>query len=240
MIISDFEQLKPFRHKQGIYLFTDKENPTKHYVGKAKNLFKRIAQDHQNSTGKYYIDYVIKKYGLLKKFQIELIHWWDTPTNNLEVLALEAAVIDAYSCLTKQGGYNICLFGNDRTGISLSDEHKRKIGLKSKNRHPTLETRNKISKSLKGYVHKPMPQERKEQQSKIMKSRFTDKTNHPFYDHSIYTLKHRLTNELFEGTRCEFYTKFNLCPQNVSRVLSGKEKSIKQWILIPHLIDYQI
>ena len=77
MIITDFQQLEPFRYKTGIYLFTNKIEPDRHYGGKSVNLYKRIALEHKNGKdhSKQYIDRVIKKHGLLEYFTIELIHW---------------------------------------------------------------------------------------------------------------------------------------------------------------------
>jgi len=162
MIITNFKQLESFRNKSGIYLFTDKLYPNKRYAGKAYNrLYGRIAIEHKNGQGykTQYIDRIIKQYGLLERFNIELIHWWDETVDKWEVLALEVAVIDAYDCLVNKGGYNILLFNFDRTGTKASLETKEKLSKfwkekykngyisKNKGKKASLETKLKQSKN---------------------------------------------------------------------------------------------
>src|ERR1039458_169011 len=165
MIIENYEQLKPFRNKSGVYLFTNRAEPDRHYGGKSVNLYERIAENHKNATGNHYIDYVIKKHGLLEYFEIELVHWWETPVDKWEILALETAVIDEYKCLKEFGGYNLCFFSNDRTGLKHSQETKDKISLARKGKccgkenhnfgkHLSKEHKLKLSLTHKG---KPSP-----------------------------------------------------------------------------------
>lgn len=135
MIITRAEDLKQFKNITGIYVFTDKANPDRKYVGKSINLYRRIALEHKRADGGIYIHYVIKKHGLFEKFDIEIIHWWESRPDKYEALALETAAIDDYKSLKEFGGYNLCMFGSDPTGIKRTPEQninnsKSKIGKK--------------------------------------------------------------------------------------------------------------
>jgi len=117
MIINNFEELKQFKGKQGVYKFTRKTT-LKSYCGKGNDLWDRIVNSYNyeiKSNKKRPIINAIRRYGW-KNFEIEILHWWDKPVNKWEVLALETAFIDFEKSLIQQGGYNICLFPFDRTG----------------------------------------------------------------------------------------------------------------------------
>lgn len=51
-------------------------------------------------------------------------------------------------------------------------------------------------------------------------------------DKTIYKFKNETTEETFEGTRYNFYTKYNLTRSCVNELIYGTLKSIKKWILI--------
>ncbi len=247
MIITSYEQLKSFQYKPGIYIFINKKYPSKKYVGKANDLFYRIANQHKNAKSKQYIHRTIRrgKDGLLNNFYVELIHWWDNPVDTLEVLALETACIDAYDCLVEKGGYNICLFGNDTTGYKHTKESLEKISIASKGRkfsnlhkhrlsiarigfHPSQKTKNKLRIINSG---KKLSEITKEKISTTLKGKFCGSRNSN-YNPTIFKFKNKITNKIFEGTQYDFYTKFDLSPNRLSRVLKGKNKSIKSWILV--------
>jgi GIY-YIG catalytic domain len=58
-------------------------------------------------------------------------------------------------------------------------------------------------------------------------------SNHKDYCRNIYTFKNLSTNELFTGTRCDFYTKHGLknLKHHVRSLVLGKRKSVKGWYL---------
>jgi len=200
MIITNLGQLKQFNKKYGIYLFTLKSDPTKNYGGKAVNLYKRI-NEHAKAKGKHYIDYYIKEHGgLLENFQIELIHWWDEPPKDPnEIKALEVAIIDHFDCLVQKGGFNICLFHLDRTGIKQTEEAKEKCRktwkIKYKNgyihpwkgRYHTLEAR---EKNRINHLGKKQSPETIEKRFRNMKGK-----NHPMFN-KHHTPESKLKNRL--------------------------------------------
>lgn len=56
--------------------------------------------------------------------------------------------------------------------------------------------------------------------------------NNPRFDSSEYTFKNTNTNEIFTGTRFDFYTKFQLKPGSVSSITSGRRKQYKGWVVL--------
>jgi hypothetical protein len=50
-------------------------------------------------------------------------------------------------------------------------------------------------------------------------------------DKKIYTFKHKRTDEIYTGTRNNFIKKFNLPKSNVSKLISGKHKTVKFWYI---------
>lgn len=51
-------------------------------------------------------------------------------------------------------------------------------------------------------------------------------------DKTIYKFKNETTGEIFEGTRYDFYTKYNLNRSSVNSLIYGTLKITKNWILI--------
>lgn len=214
MVINDLEQLKEFRNKAGVYIFIDKKDESKRYVGKSINLYQRIGLQHKNSANpkNSYIDRTIKKHGLFERFRIELIHWWEYEVNNIELLALEAAAIIEYGSIVEKGGYNICLFSNDNTGRKLSQEHKKNISLG----HPRLrgklhhnfgriaskETRIKMSDLRSGkYHHLYGFHHSQETRNKISRSCWGRKHSKETIEKIKYHAKRRPIEQLDKETR---------------------------------------
>jgi len=52
------------------------------------------------------------------------------------------------------------------------------------------------------------------------------------YDHTNYTFRNKITSEIVSMTRCDFCKKFNLNRTNVGRMVIGRYKSVKGWMLI--------
>ncbi len=223
MVITNFQQLKSFRNKSGIYIFINKKDPTKKYVGKTKRcLYKRIAIEHNQANHTQCLHQAIKEVGLLEGFTIELIHWWDGPIDNLEILALETAIIDEYKCLKKFGGYNTCLFGSDRTGIPLSKEHKNHISNALKGKAPSLETRQKMKLNRPDVSGENNP---------MFGKRLTGQANHNF-DLRIFHFFNKVTNETFKGHQNDFIKKFNLNAACVCYLIQQKRSIHKNWVLM--------
>ena len=58
--------------------------------------------------------------------------------------------------------------------------------------------------------------------------------SHPKVDKNIYCFKNKLTGDIVYLTQYEFIRKYNLCQTQVCRVVKGKQKSTKKWILITY------
>jgi len=105
-------------------------------------------------------------------------------------------------------------------GKKLSQEHRRKISLSSLGRKASEETKIKISISRLGDKNP----------NKKWKA-----YGNPTFNKNIYHFQNRITNETFTGYQYDFYTKYNLRSTNVNRIISGKDKSFKNWIFLGRL-----
>jgi len=133
-------------HKAGIYVFTNKCN-NKRYIGSAIDLNKRISRYYQN----YYLNNernkniliikAIKKYGI-SNFFISILEY--TNNNRLNLIKREQCWIDKI-----KPEYNILQKAYNSLGYKHSQEAKLKISLKRLGKEMSLDTRNKISSSLK-------------------------------------------------------------------------------------------
>ena len=168
--------------KAGVYLFTNKING-KFYVGKAFDLYRRMHYHKGKMTGLYF-SHAIQKYGW-ENFDLEILQEYDKGIDNNILLALETAFIDFYESLSSQNGYNIMLFGTDRTGIKhtpetklkmsnaakgriLSEEHKEKLRLSHVGIPRSEETKKKISQnSARHNLGKKLPPHSEEHKQKI-------------------------------------------------------------------------
>ncbi len=115
-----------FSKKPGVYKITNILN-NKIYIGKANDLNQRIPVHWYPSYKDSYFDRSCKKYGK-ENFIIEILHEQES-LNVEELLALEVAFIDFFDCLFSNGGYNMCLFSNDNTGLKRTKETKEKLSI---------------------------------------------------------------------------------------------------------------
>ncbi len=115
--------IKTLPIEAGIYKLINLING-KIYIGKSKNLNKRISQ-HNHLSSKQVIDKAIKKY-TLDNFIVEILYIQET-FNNEELLKIEAEFIKEWNATDKIWGYNICEYGTDLGGIKLSEERKKEI-----------------------------------------------------------------------------------------------------------------
>jgi hypothetical protein len=56
--------------------------------------------------------------------------------------------------------------------------------------------------------------------------------SHPKVDKTVYCFEHKITKERVNLTQYEFVRKYNIIQAHVSRMIHGKQKSTKKWILI--------
>lgn len=79
---------------------------------------------------------------------------------------------------------------------------------------------NSVSGEKNGRWNKPASQETK------LKMSFGRRNK------TIHIFKNKITNEIFTGNQCEFYTKYNLTRTNVTNIIKGNALSHKNWILV--------
>jgi len=150
---------KYLKEISAIYILINLIN-NKIYIGKSNNLRERIKSHLYKCSNKRLIDIKLKEYGS-EFFKLEILHYWETPPDINEMLALETAFIDEYKSLVQFGnGYNICLFGNDMTGT-----------------HHSKKTRQKISSSHSGENNFMFGKKHNEQTKKLMSIRAKSRDN---------------------------------------------------------------
>lgn len=186
----------------------------KQYIGQTINLSLR-AKQHQRGKIQV-IDKAIQKHGW-DNFNLIILHQWNLiPADPYEMTALETAWIENEQSLIQQGGYNVALFGRNILGYKHSPIAKRKMSHWHSNKTLSTEHKTNIGKTSKGRRYPNLC--------------LGDKN--PNFDHTLYSFKNQLTNEIFNGTRYDFYTKYNLNKGCVNALVNKKYKFTKNWILI--------
>lgn len=132
-----------------VYLRTNTINE-KQYVGQTSNFTRRnwdwntLSQHYANN----FLAQERNKYGL-ENFKTEILAEVETQE---EAWELEKKFIKELNTKVPNG-YNMTDGGDGVNGLSWSEESKRKQSEKSKGRHPSEETRKKMSKSHSGEKH---------------------------------------------------------------------------------------
>lgn len=126
------------------------------YIGKGINIHKRIqAYQYRIKPNQKleHINLAHKKYGF-SNFKVEVIEVYPSRTPFIEkyILEREAFWIKFYNATDKSIGYNTLQFSNDRTGIPLSEETKRKISAANKGR-PYSEKMRQLARERCGDKH---------------------------------------------------------------------------------------
>jgi len=162
----------------GVYKLTS-TGSNKIYIGKAVNLYLRLNQ-HKNSENRkgikgYYIQNAIKKHGW-SSFTVEILEIFevfDKTKDNKKLLERESYYIELFDSTNVNKGYNICKYSTDRTGLTVSEETRRKISLASLGKPKSKEAIEKMRKTKTGVPHKGHSPEAlvKMRQSKLGKSR---------------------------------------------------------------------
>ena len=59
------------------------------------------------------------------------------------------------------------------------------------------------------------------------------KNTHPQFNHTVYTFKHKQSNQIIQTTYYDFRTKMEINAGNLSQLILGRRKSVDGWILLP-------
>lgn len=105
--------------------------------------------------------------------------------------------------------------------------------LESSKEKMSIAVKNRLKgKSYEELYGKEKADELKRSRSKQFKGKNNSKENNPRFDRTEYTFKNTNTNEIFIGTRFDFYTKYQLKQCSVYSIVSGKRKQHKGWIIL--------
>lgn len=142
----------------GIYCIRNKEN-NKRYIGKTQLSFGDRFDSHKSllRNNKHFnkkLQNAWNKYGE-NSFAFEIIKIVEDKTDSDLFNKLEIEYIKYFNSI--KYGYNISSGGDGTVGRKVSEETKRKIGEKNRinmtGRHPTEETKQKMSESQTGRTH---------------------------------------------------------------------------------------
>jgi group I intron endonuclease len=222
----------------GIYKIINKIDGN-YYVGSSSNVLRRWNRHKNNlNHGRHHNIRLLRawhKYGE-KQFEFEVIR----NVMESELLPSEQLFLDV-AANEKDRCYNLSFIAGK---VEMTSEVKNKISLskigkpgKKGTENPLygrkvpLEVRMKIRDSLMGAKNynfgKSMTADRKKL---IIESRLG--INNQNYDYTIYKFLNLKTKDLFEGTRNEFYTKYELDARSVRKFIRGKFKTIAGWKLV--------
>ena len=128
------------------------------YIGQATNVLARWRKHEQNAKANKagFLYSAIRKYGW-DSFDKEVI---DHASSKEELNQKEIYWIAFYESQNPEKGYNMTEGGEGRCGGTNSPEHRKRISESTKGRKISLETRQKISKTLSGKYHRT-PETRK-------------------------------------------------------------------------------
>jgi group I intron endonuclease len=197
--------------KSGIYSITNTVNG-KVYIGSSADVDNRWSQHTKELRGNRHknrhLQFAWNKYGE-SAFKFELIK--EVPVEQL--LDVEQSFLDT---LDYSLAYNL---SHDAYSVMGGRKHTEET--KDKLRGP-----NNVRYGKPGTMlgkHLTDKQRKKVSLSLVGTKRHLDK--------NTYQFRHRITNEVFNGTRQDFYTQFNLKPVGVWKLLHGVKPSYKEWVL---------
>lgn len=200
----------------GIYKIVNKVNG-KYYVGSSVNIKMRWRKHNEalrrGNHRNIYLQREWNKYGHNTfQFIIEKI------IKPLELNEIEQYYLDIAKS-EKDKTYNLSFIA-DR--IEMTEEVKHKLSalaiarFKDKSNHPFYGKRHSIS-TIEKIKH-------------TLKGKMSGKLN-PKFDNRIFKFYNKKTNILFEGTRFDFYTKYNIDRNSLCALITKKAKSAYGWIL---------
>jgi len=214
-----------------IYLVTNKIN-NKKYIGRSVN-FKERFNNHFSTTyniksANYNTVFhrAIRKYGEIN-FEWEIL--CECPEDDLNIQEKYWIKYFRTFISSKEydgsNGYNMTEGGEGTKGRVFSDETIKKFSETRKGVKLTEEHKNNIKIGVTG--------EKNPFYGKIHSEETKNKISINHKDKKIYTFFNKATMEYFNGTRYDFYTKYNLSMSAVASLLNGKIKVLKKvWIYL--------
>jgi hypothetical protein len=209
----------------GIYKITNKVNG-KYYMGRAKNLNDRWRNHYnlllKNNHGNRYLQrewnkYKANAFRFILVEQVSFEKLYSTDQKYLDMAKQDKKYV-----------YNMVFISE---GGEMTDDMKKVISEKAVKRYrenPKLKS--EISRKAKER-HKNNPSHLNKL-SEDNRHRFSGNGN-PNSDHLIYTFFNVVTDDIFEGTRVDFYTKHNFNSTAICELINKKTKFIKNWCILP-------
>ena len=135
-----------------------------------------------------------------------------------------------------QNHYDVNGKNNPMFGKNHSDTAKSKISKANLGHKHTLFTKKLWSIQRSGNKNpnfgKPMTEHQKNKNRATWKRKMVEGYIAPTADLTLYIFKNKITNELFTGTRRDFYKKYHLQRAGVDRLIHNTRKSSQKWVLL--------
>lgn len=190
--------------KSGIYKILNKSNG-KYYIGSAYDFNKRfIRHKSELNCNVHYNEHLQRAWNLYGEKEFDFIILEECDDKSI-LKKLEQKYLDD---IEKEKCYNKTFIAG---GGNLGEESNKKISIKMKHRVLSDTHKTKISKT------KSIQQVGK---------------NNPKFDFKIYNWFNKITNISESCTRWDFYKKYNFDSNVIYRLVKGKIKSHKGWIIL--------
>ena len=245
----------------GIYKIINKVNK-KYYIGSSNNILKRKCDHFwmlQNEIhDNCHLQAAYKKYSK-ENFEFIIIEQ-NIPIDQLLIVEqkyLDVAKKEKRKCynisfiaerleMSEETKRKISI---SNTGKIMSEQSKLKMSLVRKGKRTgkdnpmygkchTQETKQKISEKKLGKQigqNNPFYGKKHSEETKLKMKKNHKRlkgNNNPNSDKTIYSFFNPVTQETFNGTRCDFSQKYNLYRHSVDKLVRGTRKSHKNWIKI--------
>lgn len=207
----------------GVYKIINKVN-NKYYIGSSNNIHKRWNEHkrtlNENKHHSQYLQRSWNKYGP-ESFDFLII---ESNINEKDLLIKEQEYLNKVNKIE-------CFNSSYIAGkIEMNELTRKKISISNTGKKLSEETKQKLRLFNLG---KKLSEETKQKIGDIHRG-----NKAPWRDKNIYEFYNKITNEKFEGTRINFYTKYNLDRRHVNNVIHKKEKSVRGWILEERMNDF--
>lgn len=211
----------------GIYKIVNRIND-KYYIGSSSNIRHRWYRHKSNLIHKKHKNHHLQKawdkYGE-ENFDFVVVN----EVLESDLLITEQKYLDI-ARTEKEKCYNQSFISGK---IEMTPEIRKKISISNTGKHHSKETKQKISdNNAKPMLGKHHSEETKRKIGKISKEKNSGEKAHQ-YDKTIYRFQNKITQEIFEGTRYNFYTKFDMDKSKIHELIHGTRNYHKNWKLLP-------